>query len=109
MFRWMAFALAQKLMVCLVRSMSCTCCDQFENTVPIRSPAALTAAIRTAQAAIHSGHLAPEDRSFLDIEQNGPWDDVVDHLFRCTACSQSFRLSAETYHGTGGIWSKVPD
>jgi hypothetical protein len=32
--------------------------------------------------------------------------DVLEHTFRCTTCSRSYRLSADTYHGHAS-WSPV--
>jgi hypothetical protein len=40
-----------------------------------------------------------------EIFHNGVWaDDVIEHVFRCTACKQHFRLIFETYHLSGGTW-----
>jgi hypothetical protein len=45
-----------------------------------------------------------EDISALPDE--GPWPDYVEALFQ-SADGQRYRLSVETYHGTGGSWQKA--
>ena len=38
--------------------------------------------------------------------QQGPSDHIV-HVLGCTTCSRRFRLSVETYHGSGGAWERI--
>ncbi len=39
---------------------------------------------------------------FFELPTEGPWPDYCEYYFRCTSCERLFRLSVETYHGTGG-------
>ena len=52
--------------------------------------------------------MTPETSSAMEpfehIDPAGPWPDVLNYAFRCTACGQRFQLDAETYHGSGGSW-----
>ena len=40
----------------------------------------------------------------LEVAERGPWPDVIDFAFVCTAWDQRFGLTVETYHGAGGEW-----
>jgi len=43
---------------------------------------------------------------FARIADGQGWGDFVDNYFSCAACSQPFRLHAETYHGSGGSFER---
>ena len=49
---------------------------------------------------------SPLWRPFTEVYLKG-WGDIVSHEFKCTGCGQKFRLSAETYHGSGGEWCRL--
>lgn len=91
--------------------MSCNRCQELMAPFLIRTPGELGKAVRAVQAnltdgtleQVAAGELSP--RPFCDIRENGPWDDVLSYRFRCRECSQSFSLTAETYHGGGGEWA----
>jgi hypothetical protein len=95
----------------------CARCRSFCAIVPIRRPDDLIAAASRARDAVAAGtlvdagvpetSLAPPQESIDDIAR-GSWSDVVEKHFRCTACGQTFTLSAETYHGSGGEWRAGP-
>jgi hypothetical protein len=38
--------------------------------------------------------------------QRWPKDHIV-HVLGCTTCSRRFRLSVDTYHGSGGAWEVI--
>ncbi len=44
--------------------------------------------------------------AFSELSEKGPLDDLLLYRFRCLECGQNFVLEAETYHGSGGSWSK---
>ncbi len=62
--------------------------------------------------------MASEFRSFherliLDFVQKGvllivdgdlQWSDYIECGLRCAKCERRFRLTCETYHGSGGEW-----
>jgi hypothetical protein len=91
--------------------MSCGRCSELDVVSEIRTPGDLGKAIRIVQANLRDGTLEelPRDplspEPFLTLKDDGPWNDIVSYRFRCTACGARFRLSAETYHGSGGEWT----
>jgi hypothetical protein len=45
-----------------------------------------------------------------DISPAEGWpDDYIEHTFQCSECGQRFRLSVETYHGSGGHWQPIDE
>lgn len=87
----------------------CRRCAGLCQLYKIDRPADLRRAIGVAHDNIEDGTLmeVPMGKPFSSIARNGPWDDVLTFGFRCTSCGQLFRLSAETYHGSGGEWRPV--
>jgi hypothetical protein len=91
--------------------MSCPSCSDLCVRYRIGSPSELSKAIRIAFQNVQNGTLR---EVFLSENGNGPplgelaqgaaWNDLVSFGFKCQACGQSFRLHAETYHGSGGYW-----
>jgi len=92
--------------------MRCTQCDDLQATVEIRVPRDLTNVIRMVQPHLRDGSLEelpsglPSTPRFEALNENGPWDDLVGHRFRCRLCRSEFNLSVNTYHGSGGSWSR---
>lgn len=89
--------------------MSCTKCDHLCLQVHIRTPSELERSVRIAQSAIDAGTIVDVSKGVMatpmtDLLKPG-WPDIVSADFRCTACEQLFRLSCETYHGSGGSWT----
>lgn len=90
--------------------MTCSTCAEFSSPHPIRLPADLTAAILMLQDAVAEGRLSrlPDYSdtytlpAFSTLNANGPWHDVIENRFACTACGQKYLLNCETYHGGGG-------
>lgn len=94
--------------------MTCPSCEPLNVEWPIRSPGELAKALRVARANLEDGTLVeleePEAlvvQSVRDVPEDGPWPDVVQCRFGCAACGARFELSAETYHGAGGRWSRT--
>ena len=77
----------------------------------IRTPGELAKAIRIVRASIDDGTLTEVDRPdgepFSTLKEEGPWADVIDCRFSCRHCGALFGLSVETYHGSGGRWSRT--
>ena len=78
----------------------------------IRTPDELGKAVRVVRANVTDGTLDQIESGefasklpFLDVGEDGPWDDLLSYGFRCRECGQTFELSAETYHGAGGKWT----
>lgn len=42
--------------------------------------------------------------AFSELSTAAVWEDLVDNRFRCTEFAESFSLTAETCHGSGGRW-----
>lgn len=67
--------------------------------------------LRDLKAQIRSGELRPiacantlfASVNVLDIPEKGPWPDFIEACFS-DAAGVTYRLSVETYHGTGGVW-----
>ena len=67
--------------------------------------------LRDLKEKIRSGALRPTactnalfpSVNILDIPEQGPWPDFIEACFD-DATGIRYRLSVETYHGTGGVW-----
>ena len=97
--------------------MPCERCRLLPQRLPIDLPQDMKRVIDLARAAVDSGaleevtHFADgrplfRDMDFLDLPSDGPWPDIVCHYFRCTGCGGQFEFSANTYHGSGGEWTR---
>jgi hypothetical protein len=84
-----------------------------ESNVTISTPAELVAVLREVHAYVAQGRLrqlrtanrlVPET-SAKDLSEAGPWPDYIDMSFEDNA-GYRYRLEVETYHGTGGSWSR---
>jgi hypothetical protein len=80
----------------------------------ISSPEVLTAILRDVKRCIADGTLRQikRDRAPLAIDDvtkvpdEGPWPDYLEVHFE-DRDGQQYRLTVETYHGTGGFWAKT--
>jgi hypothetical protein len=101
-----------------VGRVGCERCADLRAPFPITSDAALRNAIRVVHDNLKDKtlvevHYAPgavvplRPSKFAYLQPDGPWDDFLAYYFACTACGQPYRLSAETYHGSGGSWEPV--
>ena len=45
--------------------------------------------------------------SIHEIPDQGPWMDYIEMYFKNTKCSSIYKLTAETFHGTGGEWKLI--
>jgi hypothetical protein len=88
------------------------------NSHYIRTPDDLQHVLGLIQSKLTTGDLAEDtilkqavgsfsQVPFSTLIADGPWPDVLQYFFHCTACGQSFRLEVETYHGAGGTWSPL--
>lgn len=94
--------------------MSCASCRDLCVRYRIDSPSELRKAIKIAFENVQDGTLLeavpPEQGTvptFSQLAQGAAWNDVVSFSFECQTCGESFRLFAETYHGSGGYWEPV--
>ncbi|WP_376705120.1 hypothetical protein RQ479_11285 [Mesorhizobium sp. ISC25] len=78
-----------------------------------RTRGELFRAVGTIRQAVSDGDIKEIDAgpmkgtmAFGDLYEAGPLDDLLLYRFRCPDCGQNFVLGAETYHGSGGSWSK---
>jgi len=93
--------------------MTCSRCENLDENVRIRTRGELFRAIGTIRQAVSDGDIEEIDAgtmkgglAFGDVSEASPLDDLVLYRFRCPECGQNFVLGAETYHGSGGSWSK---
>lgn len=94
--------------------MPCPSCSDLCVRYRIGSPSELSKAIKIGFQNVQDGTLcevvSPKNGNgptFSELAQGAAWDDVVSFGFKCQTCGQSFRLHAETYHGSGGYWEAV--
>jgi hypothetical protein len=95
--------------------MPCASCDQFDIEISIHSPSQLARISGKIQTAIADGVLVynsfESDReligqpSFLTLDVNEPFPDVMRYHFHCPICRDCYALFVETYHGSAGTWS----
>lgn len=98
-----------------MKEQGCNHCKEVCEVFKISLPRDLSKAIRVAKANLADGtiveskfwprqYAALTTQSFTNVPDKAPWDDVLEYYFECPSCHQLFRLSAETYHGSGGTW-----
>jgi hypothetical protein len=83
----------------------------------IASATELQRLITLLKKAVASGEMQqywPPDADFatatavLDVDENGAWPaDYIEWYFFVPARNESYKLTAETYHGLGGDWTRV--
>jgi hypothetical protein len=81
----------------------------------ISSPAELGDLLRLLKREVTLGafrQLSPKtdwasEETIDKIPDDGPWPDYIDMLFEEAKSGQRYRLSVETYHGSGGTWDRV--
>lgn len=93
--------------------MTCSRCENLDEHVRLRTRGELFRAVGTIRHALADGDIVEIDAgpmkgtiAFSDLSEAGPLDDLLLYRFRCPDCGQNFVLRAETYHGSGGSWSK---
>lgn len=85
-----------------------------EEDIPIRTPADLVGVLREVRARIADGRLREIEgtnplisvSSLREISDEGPWPDYFEVVVEDYQ-GRRYRLTAETYHGTGGSWSRI--
>jgi rRNA maturation endonuclease Nob1 len=87
-------------------------CFQENYKLKISTPNDLKKAVKLIKRKIANGNfdevknlnniLERNNIPFQNINDNGPWDDIISYTFRCSKCHNFYRLSVETYHGSGG-------
>ena len=88
----------------------CPKCQGFGRQLQVKHPHECYGLIRQIEQVVSEGTFASVAGNFklADVRPGAPWpDDCIHHTFRCTNCSQTFRLAVETYHGSGGTWQPV--
>ena len=92
----------------------CDKCKDLNTVFRIRVPSDLDRAIRIAKANVADETITVLESEtgqwstpFHQLATSGAWDDLLLYVFACTSCGQRFNLSAETYHGSGGIWQPI--
>ena len=88
----------------------CENCKGLEEKIKINHPYEYFNIIDQLKPIIDKGTLVlVEGTCALDkIKKDMPWpNDFFEHIFECKFCSQKFKLSVETYHGSGGSWEVI--
>ncbi len=100
--------------------MSCNACAEFDAEVAIASPGQFKSVACKVRAAVNECLLRYDgfesDRelfgqpSFMALDLSaGPLPDVMRYHFTCPSCGESYALFIESYHGSGGSWSRSDD
>jgi hypothetical protein len=86
----------------------------YEPALDIRTPAQLSAVIRSIQAQVAAGELVQTaDSSSLipsvdvcALSDEGAWPDYIEARFAAQVSGARFTLVVETFHGVGGSWRR---
>jgi hypothetical protein len=87
-----------------------------DEHVSVGSPQDLVDVLRRLRELVASGALVQMNKSgtdfpsapLADVGDDGPWPDFLDMRFTSPA-GRCYRLSVETFHGTGGSWTPDDD
>ena len=90
----------------------CPSCKDLNTEFQIKLPSDLRKAIAVTRDNLADGTISDVTthgfyKSFDELISLGKWDDVLLYHFKCNTCGQLFALSAETYHGSGGVWKPI--
>ena len=103
---------------------ACSSCQDLKMVIRIGNPHDLQRILGLLHGKLAAGDFAEDVTQSQDVPSflqnpfstlpiNGPWPDVLQYYFHCTACGQLFRFEVETYHGAGGTgsplnWPNIP-
>ena len=88
----------------------CSRCDGFLERRRINSPYEYRDLVRQILETVERGtfKVLSGACSLEEILTSPQWpSDHIVHVLGCTTCSRRFRLSVETYHGSGGAWEVI--
>ena len=90
----------------------CSSCKDLNSEFQIKLPSDLKQAIAVTRDKLADGTISDvtkdgDCKPFDELVSSGKWDDVLLYHFKCNTCGQLFELSAETYHGSGGVWKPI--
>ena len=93
------------------------CCDEYDIEISIDGPDQLKRLVAKLRAAVDSGVLRCNDFEssraligqvpFADLDLARQSPDVIRYYFDCADCGAPFGLFVETFHGSGGKWSRL--
>lgn len=91
--------------------MTCDSCRELNVVFEISKPADLRRVIGIVGKELRDGIISGGEpdpmacgTTFGELLSGANWDDYLSYRFSCNRCGQAFRLTAETYHGSGGAW-----
>ena len=93
--------------------MSCDRCNDLCIIYPIRTPGELKKALVVVADNLRDGTLGelPAHPPIFDLSvpfasvvAGTARPDLIAYRFCCNSCGETFSLTAETYHGSGGSW-----
>src|SRR5215467_8722948 len=85
----------------------CARCDGFLERRRVNSSYEYRDLVRQMLDTVEQGtfRLLSGTCSLEEILTSKRWPgDYIVHVLECTTCSRRFKLSVETYHGSGGAW-----
>ena len=90
-----------------LRKKKCEQCTGLKKTILVENPNEFSSLIKRIKGEVADGNLIalpPENDGFQEefhlVPNNAPWSDIVLNYFKCSNCSASFKLFADTYHGS---------
>jgi phage terminase large subunit GpA-like protein len=91
--------------------MTCNSCRELNTVYEINKPTDLQRVIGIVGKELRDGIVSVGKSDpmgggtpFEELLVGANWDDYLSYRFICNHCGQTFRLTAETYHGRGGSW-----
>lgn len=99
----------------------CENCKEVYVTSTITSPDSFKKATRVVKSNLEDGTIIESDywpkgkiktcyTPFNEVTGEGVYtEDFYIYYFECPKCHQLYKLSCETYHGSGGEWKPVTD
>jgi len=88
----------------------CNKCKGFAERARFNSPREYLDLVRQLDELISAGtfRLIYGTCTFKEVLESQQWpNDVITHIVACSNCDQRFKLSAETYHGSGATWEMM--
>jgi len=92
----------------------CENCKDVNIESGIRGPAEFDKALRIVRANLDDGTIVETSREcstpLIQVNGAGPYtEDIYLYHFECPKCKLGFKLSCNTYHGSGGEWKPLKD
>jgi hypothetical protein len=93
-----------------VRIIMCDQCSGFSERMRLNTPREYLDLVQQLETLVASSvlRLVHGTAPLADLFKDQQWPgDSMTHVFECLNCKQRFKLSAETYHGSGAVWEMM--